>query len=830
MEMVSKLDVSQIAATNSKLPEVFRNPNVLAQTEKLKQHAKAVITTASTITGTTSTTWSGSEIRFSKIFSDDGPTLDATGKRRIEQWIPERAIEEEFSLQTDLSPETGTTSQSAAATSIRESELTDSESDGEIEVDIISRFLTRGQHEYNENRHAEAIKLFRTGLQRASSLTLERKVRLKTRDFRLKLGYSHLYQGDLVEAEGLFIGLVKHTSDDENLARALHASSGLAQVHLCRQSFRSAEYWCKKCMIGWKRLFGKEHSFYITSLWLMEFIHETEGDPDTAGIFSDLVLATKTENHEHTSNPPGFQPEKIRTLVTRSRKTSAETLLSSLGFDTNSESFSADEALLKLSGLKSGENLRSNSNMALTAQYLLNRGANVNARNISDVTALISASRLGHTDIVQLLCVQGADVNQKSFMGNTALHAAAREGHLPIVKLLCERGVDVNAKGRANSEKNSSAASGEGLSGFLESLQLDPSSSTRFGRANTEVAHLGAGTTAMIEAAYGGYMPVVKFLLNRGANMEQNDNNHHHTVLLAAVSRGQETTVQYILKAGANIETDDNSGYTALHLAVLNGFNSLTELLLNSGARTETASSRGTTPLIAAASKGNARAVELLLNAGAYIEARDDSKMTALIHATRNSCDKCVEVLLSRGASTETPPDIMAPLHIAICQDNRTAVKLLLEAGANPELKCKEDCTPLIHAVRMGHSNIAESLLAHRIPTEAISMDSHTAFLTAAIRGDLDMAKMLLDAGANLEARRTGGATAVIAIAGNAAQFCEWAPAHTRRVEMMRLLCERGANLAARDSSGKTALKKAGKDSSSDKKLLVQILKSHGAK
>ncbi len=828
--MVSNLDVSQINATDNKLPEGFRNPDVLLHSEQLKRSAKAVIATASTITGTNSTTWSGSDNRLSKL-SSDGDPLDDARKKRIEQWIPQLTIEEEDSLQTDLTPGTAITSPSAATNSLKDLDTTDSESDGEIELDVVNRFLERGQREYKGHHHAEAMKLFRTGLRRAASLSRDRKAGLELEDIQLRIAYCHLYQKHLDEAEHLFKAIVKHNTENIRESRAFHACAGLAQICLCRESFRDAERWCKKSLSGWKRLVGKQHSLYVTSLWLMEFIHETEGDADSAGVFADLVLGVKAETEGDDINAPGFQPERIRTLVTEFRMKSAETLLSSLGFDSKSSAFSANDALLKLAGIKAGYNVRSNANMTLTVQYLLKRGANVNAKNISNVTALLLASRLGHTDIVQLLCERGADVKQATFMGNTALHAAAREGHLQIVNLLCENGADVNAKGRPDSERDTSKTSMEGRSGFLESLHTNsPLSSNRFGRANTELAHLGAGSTAIVEAAYGGHTSVVEFLLIRGANMEQSDNNHRHTVLLAAASKGHESTVRFVLNAGASVNASDENNMTALHLAVQNGSHSLTELLLANGASASTTAGSGMTPLMTAASRGNAKGIELLLNAGADIEARDESTLTALIHASRNNCNAAMQMLLENGASTKTPPDIMTPLHIATSQDNTPAVSLLLGAGANPEIKFKGDCTPLLLAARKGYGDIVQILLAHHASTETRSLDSHTALLVAAIRGDLDMVKNLLDAGANSEAKNSGGATAVIAVAGNSAQFCEWAPANTRRVEMMRLLCERGVNLSAKDSRGKTALYRAGKDSSSDKKILVQLLKSHGAK
>ena len=78
----------------------------------------------------------------------------------------------------------------------------------------------------------------------------------------------------------------------------------------------------------------------------------------------------------------------------------------------------------------------------------------------------------------------------------------------------------------------------EGVSGFLESLHIDtPSSSSRFGRANTELAHSGAGSTAIVGAAYGGHTSVVEYLLSRGANMEQRQQPPTYSPFSGCISR-----------------------------------------------------------------------------------------------------------------------------------------------------------------------------------------------------------------------------------------------------------------------------------------------------
>ena len=61
---------------------------------------------------------------------------------------------------------------------------------------------------------------------------------------------------------------------------------------------------------------------------------------------------------------------------------------------------------------------------AQVAKLLLDKGANVNVRDIGGETALICASRHGHVEIVRMLLDKGADVNVKALFGYTPLSVA----------------------------------------------------------------------------------------------------------------------------------------------------------------------------------------------------------------------------------------------------------------------------------------------------------------------------------------------------------------------------------------------------------------------
>jgi hypothetical protein len=81
-----------------------------------------------------------------------------------------------------------------------------------------------------------------------------------------------------------------------------------------------------------------------------------------------------------------------------------------------------------------------------TVRALVEKGADVNAKNKYDDTALIHAAYAGDTDTVAVLLEKGADVNAKDDMGRTALIEAARQGRTETVRALLEVGADVTTR------------------------------------------------------------------------------------------------------------------------------------------------------------------------------------------------------------------------------------------------------------------------------------------------------------------------------------------------------------------------------------------------
>ena len=79
-------------------------------------------------------------------------------------------------------------------------------------------------------------------------------------------------------------------------------------------------------------------------------------------------------------------------------------------------------------------------------QMLHLTGANINARGNCCMPLFLAAGE-GRLEVVRYLLDEGADVNARENFGNTALAEATYYGHIAVIKELLARGADINAIG-----------------------------------------------------------------------------------------------------------------------------------------------------------------------------------------------------------------------------------------------------------------------------------------------------------------------------------------------------------------------------------------------
>ncbi|KAJ5765777.1 hypothetical protein N7520_005336 [Penicillium odoratum] len=264
------------------------------------------------------------------------------------------------------------------------------------------------------------------------------------------------------------------------------------------------------------------------------------------------------------------------------------------------------------------------------------------------------------------------------------LHMASFFGLGDAVEMLLQQGVQVDKISQDGSTPLSWAAR-NGHEPVVK-LLLDRG-------ADLEAKNHPFGQTPLSWAAKNGHEPVVKLLLDRGADLEAKDDRFGQTPLSWAAEEGHEPVVKLLLDRGADLEAKNRFGQTPLSWAAKNRHMSMVKLLLDRGADLEAKDDRfGQTPLSWAAEEGHEPVVKLLLDRGADLEAKNRFGQTPLSWAAKNRHMSMVKLLLDRGADLEAKDDRFGqtPLSWAAEEGHEPVVKLLLDRGADLEAKDNE--------------------------------------------------------------------------------------------------------------------------------------------
>ena len=225
------------------------------------------------------------------------------------------------------------------------------------------------------------------------------------------------------------------------------------------------------------------------------------------------------------------------------------------------------------------------------------------------------------------------------------------------------------------------------------------------------------------------------------------------------------------------VNAPQGDGSTALHWAVRHDDVDTTTLLLNAGASVHVRNVAGATPMLLAAMNGDAVIIEELVAAGA--DPNDSLTVhgdTALMMAARTGKNAAVGTLLDHGAdidAVETWGGTTA-LTWAVDEGHLETARLLVERGADldarsyyipaatgrgfegatpippvPDQSPAEYAsgwlTPLMFAAREGHLEIARFLLEAGADTDTVSGDGKTALALAIFNGHYEMASYLVD-------------------------------------------------------------------------------------
>ena len=404
-------------------------------------------------------------------------------------------------------------------------------------------------------------------------------------------------------------------------------------------------------------------------------------------------------------------------------------------------------------------------------------------------SALVDAAGDGETDAAMALLADGADPNARSEDGTSALHWAAYHDDLELARALVAAGATADVVNEYGSTPLSEAAA----IGNPRTIALLLDAGADVDRANAD------GQTPLMIVARTSKVEAAQLLIDAGADVNRAERWRGQTPLMWAAAQGQPAMIRLLLESGAEPDVRSTAnewprqvsgeprrmyrptgGLSPLLFAAREGCTECVAALLGGGASPDFANPDNVTPLFIAIDNGHMDAAKVLIDAGANVNKWDWWGRTPLFAAVDQNA------IPSGGRADRRSADATLPIEI---------IRLLLEAGANPDLQLKMS-TPY------------RSIVDDR-GCDSMLKTGMTPLLLAAKTFDAEAMRPLLESGANFDLPNQDGILPIHAAAGLGSSSCdprgygpgiphyETADVEDASIAALRVLIEAGADVNA---------------------------------
>ncbi len=481
-----------------------------------------------------------------------------------------------------------------------------------------------------------------------------------------------------------------------------------------------------------------------------------------------------------------------------------------------------------------------------TVQRLIQDGVNVNAGQADGATALQWAAYYGDKEIARALLAVGADTSLANRNGATPLWLAANHGDAEMIKVLLDNGANANEELPLGRRPLMLAS----RSGVVDAVQvlLDAG-------AEPNASEEERGTTALMQAADQGHADVMAALIaagvdvsaasapvmrsGRSAALGNSEDPRINVRRQTIVSLCEQVTPDLPLLRKLTIagSVDSVSQDRALARLVDSGVELTTEVICETferrglGFAAVAGGSGGEfgdfggfgrdrnqrepdagelTSLVYAARSGVIEAARVLLDAGADVNQLTRYGWSALLAATQNRNYEMGKFLIEHGADVNIA-NKGGWTNLYLATDNRN-----VEGGdyptREPDMGHLDYIKLLLDAGAEPNARLTESTETRTVFTNQwLDEDGATAFLRASQSGDVPLMKMLMEYGADPHINTALDVSPLAVAAGIGwveGVTSEWSTAQT--VEAVKLLLELGIDPNFQADTGRTALHGAG--------------------
>ncbi|CAH1790043.1 unnamed protein product [Owenia fusiformis] len=421
------------------------------------------------------------------------------------------------------------------------------------------------------------------------------------------------------------------------------------------------------------------------------------------------------------------------------RSATIQTLLG-LGADPNTANYDGETTL----------HLAAKFGLKKTAENLIANGAIVNAKTLTGETPLMSGlksewNKKSQDKVIQFsrfLILREADVNEPDLTGMYPIHISVERGYEELSEAFMRMDLKMNVQ------------NDEGQTALHIALQKGYMSMARkiMNRKGTLLnIEDHKGRTCLHIAATKGNTEIIRMLVKRSVRVEMLNENGQNALHMA-VKGGHLGSVEELCVAQTGLNVLDSDGRAPLHIALIHKEEAIAKMLIERGVDVNIASApNSSTPLHIAASKGLQKSLSCLISHDAVVNRKDKRGSVPLHRACMFGQKDIVKILLENSSNVDVRMGraCISPLMIAIEKENINIIKMLLDKGANVNLQSRYEY-PLHKATKVENATIVRLLLSHESKVNSRGCFKQTALHCCAGTGELEIADILMDEGADL--------------------------------------------------------------------------------
>ena len=358
------------------------------------------------------------------------------------------------------------------------------------------------------------------------------------------------------------------------------------------------------------------------------------------------------------------------------------------------------------------------------SQMLLAQSTGLDTPDSNNVRPIHIAARNGYTDIVSYLISNSVDINATDHIGNTALIIATRHEDKHVMNLLINHDADYSIK-------NKKAQSAPQLAQIMD-LQI----------AKSVFLKQGIRLSEQKEGFANVDIRAFQQSVNKSGSLYRG-----WPLLNVASLLGETEIVTQLLDRRVDMLATDATGNSAMHRAAGEGQLQILSLLTSRGGNINAVNSRNETPLYLAAASGQLKAVRLLVRNGAEKSIIAKNKASALSIAIKNQHETVALALLDGKLDKAS---IHRALLLAVQNKMETLGARLINVDVYVNQADDKNRSALWYSADLGLKKTTMALIrVKRAPTNLADTKGYTPLARAVSRGNLDIARLLINRGAN---------------------------------------------------------------------------------